>query len=88
MTIPEGIAIALAVLVASIIGWAIRRMVDGQDSVVAQVSTMSTQLTGICGDMKTVRQWQDLHDNSDTRQFSEIATEQKQQWDVIEKLRP
>lgn len=87
MTIPEGIAIALAVIVASIIGWAIRRMVAGQDAVVVQVNAMSTQLTGICGDVKLVTQWQGMHDKEDARQFGDIAVEQKQQWEVIEKLR-
>lgn len=85
--IPEWAMIALVGVILAVMGWGIRRLVEGQDTVMKELGVVSNSVTKICGhvDMANSRAEQD-RSVCDERHSLNIS-EHERMLDVIEKLR-
>lgn len=51
VTITEGVGLALLGIIATVVWWGIRRMVDGQDVMAKELAELTVNVTRICGKM-------------------------------------
>lgn len=87
-TNPFEIAILSIILggLGTLVWWGIRRLVDGQGHLGAQLSKLDIAVAKICGNLEMVSQWQILHEDKDELRQSANTNELSRTREAIEKL--
>lgn len=87
MNVPEWVAVGFIGVIVTVIGWGIKRLLMGQDTMVTNQSQMTVQLTTTCERLAAVRDWQTSHDEKDDERHKENSAEHDKFWVAIEKMR-
>ena len=87
MTIPEWAAVAVLAILSAVIGWGFKRVIEGQDKLVSEVSGMNVSIAETCGRIAMTNQTQQEHKNLCDERHELNVGEHEKVWDVIEKIR-
>lgn len=82
--VPEGVAL----LVLSVVGWGLRRLVAGQDETNKTLVTISDRLGQINGRVGKMETRQDMHEKHDDERHTEIGKEHDALWAAVNGRRP
>ena len=87
MTMPEWAVVALVGSILGVISWGIRRIVTLSDCTTKALTQINDHLAMINGRLGKSETWMTMHQESDLRQFADLAMKQQTTDMLIEKLR-